>query len=238
LELGYGWGFAYALAFAGLASIQLFQSIAELSAATPSSLGAYQQGYYAGKAGLVFLVLLGSFAISRKHRSTLGIVYAFAALHAVGVLLRGVTPSDLAIWLVIQFPSIRYFRRRKESFKRPAIREADSLDGFGLLLGWWFALQGAVGLFLSLQALVAPAAPKIDVFGYVFGGGIFLATGMGVLRKKKWGLLLVYVSLALAVVATINVLVTTQEGLVEIGTLSVVLAFITDYFYRRRHQFA
>ncbi len=65
-----------------------------------------------------------------------------------------------------------------------------------------------------------------------------MATGMGVLMKKKWGLLLVYVSLALAVVATINVLVTTQEGLVEIGTLSVVLAFITDYFYRRRHQFA
>lgn len=120
---GYGWGYVYAVLCAAAALVHWYKLITAATTGLPAPFDANPSAVLRVFARTLLIVWGGflvaaSFGIFRKHRYSVGIVYTFAVVTALQVLIHGIIPIELAAWFAFNVPFIIYFRNRRPLFAK------------------------------------------------------------------------------------------------------------------------
>ena len=122
-RMGYGWGYVYAVLCAVAAIAHWYKLITAATMGLPAPFDTNPSAALR----VIVLTLWGvwggflvaaSFGIFRKHRYSVGIVYTFAVVTALQVLIHGIIPIELAVWFAFNLPFISYFRNRRPLFAK------------------------------------------------------------------------------------------------------------------------
>lgn len=109
-KLGYGWGYFYAVLW-GLFALFHWYKLLYIESKKVHSVQEI-----VGFTSLCIVLIAAAMAVGLKHKITLEVVYFFAVLSAFKVFWDGLILVEIAWWVILNVPFIRYFRRRKAMF--------------------------------------------------------------------------------------------------------------------------
>ena len=109
---------------------------------------------------------------------------------------------------------------------------------WGKFQGWLQVVCGPLILVLGAFLVLDGGTDAGQGLWLFFAGALEFPTGLGILKRKRFGLILVYVGLGLAVLMTgLSFVVGTAAVGQAAGNL-LVSALTSYYFYKRRHEFS
>ena len=151
-------------------------------------------------------------------------------------LRQGFTIGD---WEVLP---LRGVLRNGDQEERPEPRALGLVGAWEALSGGLVLLVGLLVLVAELSGAVAPidaelgAAPLLVTVAFLLIGGIGVAAGWGVWRRRRWAWMLTLVVQGFAVLQLILAVASGGfEGIVQTGIVSAVAALAIFYYLTRPH---